>query len=218
MAVSAVVVGKDEPNLERCLRSLRDQEERVEIVYVDGGSSPEHLEVAKSLADRVLVGGKGIGLDRARGIREAKHDLVLSCDGDSIYPPNHSSVAQLILSKDHACYGPVYPLEPSPLGNLESNLTRNPEIWPWVYENNCALRKSTFLGLMLDQSPYLALRRGDIGPLLAPLAPKWRGDFYNFTRLPTALFRHLCWGLDMLRVYLDGSLKLTSTFLRGLSK
>jgi glycosyltransferase involved in cell wall biosynthesis len=216
MVVSAVVVGKDEPNLERCLRSLRDQEEKVEIIYVDGGSSPQQLEVAKSLADRVIIGGRGIGLDRVRGIKEARYDLILGCDSDSTYPPNHASVARRLLQDHHACYGPVYPLEPSPLGNLESNLTRNPAIWPWIYENNCALRKSSFLNLMLDQSPYLALRRGDIGPLLLPLAPKWDGDFYNFTRLPTTLFRQVFWGLDMLRVYLDGSLKLASTFLRGL--
>ncbi|MEM2619081.1 MAG: glycosyltransferase family 2 protein [Candidatus Hadarchaeales archaeon] len=199
--ITAVVVGKNEPNLERCLRSLRDQETKInEIIYCDGGSTDDSVEVARSLADRVLILGRGIGLDRVEGIRRATNNLILSTDADAIYPPNYASVAKEILQANSAGFGPVYPIEDNFWGRLESWTIKLSKSAGAVYEHNTCFRKDLFFKLMLDRSPWLWLHpRNDIGPILKLLLPKWDERYYCFSRLPTKLFIYATWPVEFAR-------------------
>jgi glycosyltransferase involved in cell wall biosynthesis len=87
--VSVVIIGKDEEqNLGACIRSVRAMEypaERLEIIYVDTGSSDRSVEIARGM-QVIAVEEKSPfpspGLARNRGMREARHDIIHFIDGD----------------------------------------------------------------------------------------------------------------------------------------
>jgi glycosyltransferase involved in cell wall biosynthesis len=73
--------------IEDCLRSIRAQELPCEIVVVDGGSTDGTVEKARRLADRViLLGRRGIGLARQAGVEASSGEVIVSADGDCLYP------------------------------------------------------------------------------------------------------------------------------------
>ncbi|MDH4211906.1 MAG: glycosyltransferase [candidate division WOR-3 bacterium] len=87
--VSVVIIGKDEEqNLSDCIRSVREMDypaERIEVIYVDTGSSDRSVEIARQL-NIAAVEEHGQfpspGLARNRGIREARYDIIHFVDGD----------------------------------------------------------------------------------------------------------------------------------------
>lgn len=69
--------------IERCLRSVRNQSyKHVEIIVVDGGSTDGTVEIARQLADKVIVAPLRRSAARNRGVREARGEFVLILDSD----------------------------------------------------------------------------------------------------------------------------------------
>ncbi len=90
--VSVVVAGRDRPEkLQKCLTSLRASGyPRLEIIYVDTGSQPEHLDaishiVATVRFERITSGNPQEG--RNLGARLARSDWILFCDDDFCLNP-----------------------------------------------------------------------------------------------------------------------------------
>ena len=77
----------EEGYLQRCLKSLRHQslKRHYEIIVVDGGSTDRTLEIARSLADKVLVlPGKPVGAARNAGANMAEGTMLAFIDADTM--------------------------------------------------------------------------------------------------------------------------------------
>ncbi|MCS7387097.1 MAG: glycosyltransferase [archaeon GB-1867-005] len=73
-----------------CLRSLNSQSldrRSYEIILVDGCLNPD--QEVYSLADKVLYAPRGKLHARHLGIVNARGDIIVSCDADTIYPYNY---------------------------------------------------------------------------------------------------------------------------------
>lgn len=79
------------------LQSLRGHNveiEGVEVIVVDGGSGDNSVEVAKQVADRVIVGSRGRASQMNAGAKEAVGDIVLFMHADTTLPENFTAVLQ----------------------------------------------------------------------------------------------------------------------------
>ena len=68
---------------------------REDMCVIDDGSTDDSLKVARRLGVEVRVndGNRGRGFTRARATREARHDLILSCDAGKGFAPDFLTVA-----------------------------------------------------------------------------------------------------------------------------
>lgn len=181
--LSAVVLCRDDLHgLRECLESLSHQKHLSEIVVVDGYSTDGSYEYANEHANTVIQ-ERGFGRARVRGILEAKHDSIMSCDSDSIYPPHYSEVAEEILSYWTAGTGPVYPKDPDvPGAKIESSFSSFPK--GFVYEHNCVIDRDAFVRAGLDCLPYFSYF--DIGYAVGlGMDPIFDRRLWCKTRLPT---------------------------------
>ena len=180
MATASVVcMDNGEPTLERCVKSIRGQPVKVEVIIV-GGPRTDY-ELAKSIADKVIGPYDFIGVGRLQGIRLASSEYVISCDSDSIYGENYVLYAVNNLAKHAAVKaGTILPLEPSPEAYFEAAFTR---LLP--YEFSLAFRKGALLSLV-ERIPFTPLnRRMDIGWYAYLLNYKIDPSMVVWTRLPT---------------------------------
>lgn len=105
MKVTAIIPTlNEEKYIEKCTESLLNQDLKLtEILVVDGGSSDKTIEIVKKLKKRsekegvvlevVLMKKKGITRARDLGFRKAVGDVIMSCDADTIYPPDYLKTA-----------------------------------------------------------------------------------------------------------------------------
>ena len=174
--VTVVCVDNGEPNLEWCVKSLRDQTVRAKIVIAAGPRT--NIELAKSLADYVVGPIGGIGRARVTAILKYGDDVIVRCDSDTIYDPHYIEYALDDLRFTNAVRaGTIYPLSPSVEGWFEALLT------PFIpYEYALAFKKQYLLSRLPSNWESLG-GRWDIGWLLLPYAidPRMR----LWTRLPT---------------------------------
>ena len=105
--VSIVVVGKDEErNLSECFQSIFAIDypsEKLEVIYVDTGSTDKSLEIARGFDVKVVEEHSEFptpGLARNRGIREAQHDIIHFVDGDMAVDTGYLKKAISVLGKD----------------------------------------------------------------------------------------------------------------------
>lgn len=78
----------EEESIGGCLRALRAQGVPVEIVVVDGGSKDKTVEIAREIADVVIVApGTNIAEARQIGAEAAKGGIIVTTDADSVPPP-----------------------------------------------------------------------------------------------------------------------------------
>jgi len=90
MKVTAIIPTLNEEEfLEDCLIALRNQTYPIdEIIVIDSGSEDRTVEIAQKYADKILFGIRNIGYNRELGRIEAKNEIILSTDGDTIMPEN----------------------------------------------------------------------------------------------------------------------------------
>ena len=106
MKVSVVIPAhNEEKSLPACLEAIAQQQtnHHVKIIVVDNASTDHTLEVAEAYKEKLGLqviheAKKGRGSARRRGFAEAKTDIILSTDADSIVPPDwvESLIAILI--------------------------------------------------------------------------------------------------------------------------
>lgn len=80
--ISVIVIGKNEEDtLEKCLLSIKQK--GVEIIYVDGGSTDESMNIANKHANTIIK-GKGKANQLNKGAKRAKGAILLFLHADSI--------------------------------------------------------------------------------------------------------------------------------------
>ena len=78
---------QEEKYIESTLRALRnsDYKKKFEIIVADGGSKDRTVRIARKYADKVVVvKERGIAKGRNAGAREAKGDILLFVDADTV--------------------------------------------------------------------------------------------------------------------------------------
>ena len=114
MLISVVVCAKNEEKyIGKCLKCLKKQTLKPEIIVVDGHSSDRTVEIAKKYADKIVREKKARGISYARnlGWKAAKGDIVAYCDADCL-PPEEWVEKISRLMKDNICvYGPIIPYD-----------------------------------------------------------------------------------------------------------
>jgi len=109
----------EEEFIEKCLNSLLDQtlpKKEYEIIVSDSSSTDATVEIAKSLADKVVVCERvSAGFGRNYGARYAKGDKLVFIDADTIACGTFLEGANEGLEKSIACTGPIRALEKNSL-------------------------------------------------------------------------------------------------------
>ncbi len=88
--ISIVVIGYNEgKNLERTFNAILNMDfdnSKLELIYVDSGSSDNSIEIAKTFTDKIFVEKENPGpaRNRNRGMVEASNDIIHFIDGDVI--------------------------------------------------------------------------------------------------------------------------------------
>ncbi len=145
----------EEEFIEKCLNSLLDQtlpKRKYEIIVSDSSSKDSTVEIAKSLADKVVVCKRvSAGFGRNFGAKYAKGEKLVFIDADTVASETFLEGASEGLEKSIACTGPIRALEKNSLllrvfyrwWSLQSRISvllRHP-IFPGF---NFAVRKKVF--------------------------------------------------------------------------
>ncbi len=79
----------EETNIKDCIHSIKKAGEPTEIIVVDGGSSDRTCEIVKSLSKvRLYSSFPGRGIQIAKGLGHAQHDVVMVLHADSRLLPD----------------------------------------------------------------------------------------------------------------------------------
>ena len=91
----------EEKNIEKCIKSIKNQNTSVEILIVDGGSTDNTLQIAQSIQAATLIQSKpGRGTQIMRGIYSASGDIIIIVHADTLLTEN--SLSRLLTSlKNH---------------------------------------------------------------------------------------------------------------------
>jgi len=110
MNVSVVVIAKNEEKyIEKCLKHLKSQTLRPEIIVVDGHSIDRTFSIAKRYADKVVKDNKkGVADARNIGWKIAKYDIMAYCDADCIPPKDWIENISKLMNKNVCISGPLY--------------------------------------------------------------------------------------------------------------
>lgn len=107
--ISIVVIGLNEEanlvNTFKAIENLNYPKEKIEILYVDSGSSDKSVEIAKRYTDKIFIENHfypTAARGRNRGLKESKYDIVHFIDGDVKIAPDYLSEAVKILSENKA--------------------------------------------------------------------------------------------------------------------
>lgn len=103
--LSAVILTKnEEDNIGDCIRSLKGWAD--EIIVVDDFSADRTVEIAQSMADKVLIRKMDVeGAHRNWAYAQARNSWVLSLDADETATPElKQEISGVILLTDHACF------------------------------------------------------------------------------------------------------------------
>lgn len=82
-SVSVIIATKnEEKNIERCLKSIRAQSQKEEIIVVDNFSTDKTLQIAKAYTENTYKNGKERSSQRNFGLKKAHGTYVLFLDAD----------------------------------------------------------------------------------------------------------------------------------------
>lgn len=88
-SVSVIIATKNEErNIERCLRSIKNQSQKAEIIVVDNFSVDKTLQIAKVFTTHTYQKGKERSSQRNFGLKKAHGSYVLFLDADMEIGPN----------------------------------------------------------------------------------------------------------------------------------
>lgn len=107
--ISVVVCTKnEEKNIEKCLKCLKNQTIKPEIIVVDASSTDNTRKIAKKYTKKVVLDNKkGLGEARNIGFKHAKGKVIAYCDAD-VRPPKNWTKNILKSIKNYGCVsGPL---------------------------------------------------------------------------------------------------------------
>ncbi len=113
--LSVVVISRDEElNIANCLASVSWADD---IVLIDSQSVDRTVEIAKEHGARVFSPiWNGYGPAKQEGVRQAKHDWILSLDADEVVSPELANEIRQVLNQDHDLAGFFIPRKTQFLG------------------------------------------------------------------------------------------------------
>jgi len=113
MSISVVVVAKNEEKyIENCLKCLKNQTLKPEIIVVDGHSTDRTFSIAKKYADKVVKDNKkGVADARNIGWKIAKGDIVAYCDADCLPTKDWVEKISKLMNNNVCIFGPLIPYE-----------------------------------------------------------------------------------------------------------
>jgi len=117
MKISAIVCAKNEEGyIENCLKCLKKQTLKPEIIVVDGHSKDNTFKIAKKYADKVVKDNKrGIADARNIGWKVAKGDIIAYCDADTLPPRDWIEKISELMKSNICISGPLIPYDSSTL-------------------------------------------------------------------------------------------------------
>lgn len=188
--VSVIIPALNEEEIIRdSLCSLRNQSFRdFEIIVVDGGSTDRTVEISREYTDKVILAlGSKIGEARLIGVKEARGNIIVSTDADTIHPPDW--LENLVRHFDDptvvAVGGAIYPLNPSETTlAYTAGLNTIANALHWFIGSNMAFRKDVFM----KAGGYPLLIKGEDWSLSARLAKYGKTVYdpeaYVWTEIP----------------------------------
>jgi len=148
--ISVVVIAKNEEKyIEDCLKHLKLQTVKPEIIVVDGHSTDKTFSISKKYADKV-VKDNGLGVADARNIgwKLAKGDIIAYCDADC-YPPRKWIENISKLMDGNICIsGPLYPYDGDTLMKIA-----------YKFWTNYVTRFYGFLGIQYIWASNMAVKK-----------------------------------------------------------
>jgi glycosyltransferase involved in cell wall biosynthesis len=135
MNVSVVVCAKNEEKyIGNCLKMLRKQTLKPEIIVVEGHSKDRTYQIAKKYADMVVRDKKkGIADARNLGWKIAKNEIIAYCDADCLPPKDWVEKISKFMNGNICIFGPIIPYE----GKLSVKI--NLKIWGDLFLNISSL-------------------------------------------------------------------------------
>lgn len=90
MKISVVIPALNEESMvEHCLKSIRRQNQPVELILIDNGSIDHTPEIARTLCDKVYIKPDfSLAEMRDFGAKESNGDIIVTTDADCIAPDN----------------------------------------------------------------------------------------------------------------------------------
>lgn len=122
--VSIIVpVLNEEKILETTLKNIKSQTyKNYELIVVDNGSTDNSLKIAEKYADKILQEeNKGSIYAMKKGFENAKGEILVTCDADSLYPKDYLEKIVITFNKNNhivAIYGPFKFLESGKVSNF----------------------------------------------------------------------------------------------------
>ncbi|SHH30682.1 glycosyltransferase family 2 protein [Thermosipho atlanticus] len=122
--ISIVVpVLNEEKILENTLKNIRQQSyKNYELIVVDNGSTDNSVNIAKKFADKILFEEKKGSINAmTTGFKNAKGEIIVNCDADSLYPTNYLEKIVEAFNKSEkivAVYGPLVFIENGKISNF----------------------------------------------------------------------------------------------------
>ena len=106
MKLSVIVpMLNEQAAIERTLHAIREGAGDSEIIVVDGGSSDRSVELARPLADAVMVGPRGRARQMNAGASRASGDALVFVHADTIVPPKFHYAIESALADAHIVGG-----------------------------------------------------------------------------------------------------------------
>ena len=122
--VSIIVpILNEEKILEKTLKNIKKQTyKNYELIVVDNGSTDNSVKIAEKYADKVLhEEKKGSIYAMVKGFENAKGEILVTCDADSLYPIDYLERIIKTFNKNKnivAIYGPFKFLESGKVSNF----------------------------------------------------------------------------------------------------
>ena len=119
--ISIVIIGlNEEANLEACMQSILASNypiNKMELIYVDSGSTDDSVAIAKKYTSAVYVESKfpTASRNRNRGLIESSNDIVHFQDGDVKIHPDYllNAVQTIVAGKAQAVCGKLIEINKS---------------------------------------------------------------------------------------------------------
>jgi glycosyltransferase involved in cell wall biosynthesis len=150
MNISVVVIARNEEKyIGECLRRLRTQTIKTELIVVEGHSADKTFAIAKKYADKVVRdNGQGVSDARNIGWKLAKGDVIAFCDADCLPPKDWIEKIYEHMDDNICISGPLYPYDGDTMMKMS-----------FKFWTNLATRAFGFLGLQYVWGPNMAIKK-----------------------------------------------------------